>query len=86
MHLKRSIEVPVTQAPVISHAPPPPTPSKPVVESSLAAPTSPSTSSKKTNPFINDSAEKSAKLAALEASGSSAYVLVSSPTVCIKLL
>ncbi|XP_019151164.1 PREDICTED: uncharacterized protein LOC109147942 isoform X2 [Ipomoea nil] len=78
MHLKRSIEVPVAQAPVISHTPPPPpTPSKPVVESSPVPPTP----SKKTNPFINVSAEKSAKLAALEDSGSSAYVLVSSPTV-----
>lgn len=84
MHLKRSIEVPVAQAPVISHTPPPPpTPSKPVVESS---PVPPPTPSKNTNPFINVSADKSAKLAALEASGSSAYVLVSSPTVCIKHL
>nr|GME14272.1 biotin carboxyl carrier protein of acetyl-CoA carboxylase-like isoform X1 [Ipomoea batatas] len=79
MHLKRSIEVPVAQAPVISHTPPPPpTPSKPVVESSTVPPPTPS---KNTNPFINVSADKSAKLAALEASGSSAYVLVSSPTV-----
>ncbi|KAA8534016.1 hypothetical protein F0562_031533 [Nyssa sinensis] len=48
-----------------------------------AAPPSlpPKSSPEKISPFTNVSLEKSAKLAALEASGSRGYVLVSSPTV-----
>ncbi|KAK3014096.1 hypothetical protein RJ639_009501 [Escallonia herrerae] len=80
MHLKRNIEAPV---PVVSHAAPPPIPSKPIVESGPAAPppSSPKSSPGKSSPFTNVPVEKSAKLAALEASGASGYVLVSSPTV-----
>ncbi|PKI31809.1 hypothetical protein CRG98_047812 [Punica granatum] len=50
-----------------SSAPPPAAPPKPASE--------------KTSPFTNVSFGKSSRLAALEASGASGYVLVSSPTV-----
>ncbi|KAK4363585.1 hypothetical protein RND71_018826 [Anisodus tanguticus] len=84
LHLKRSIEAPVVPVPVVS-APPPPPPSasKPSISSTAAAPAaSPGkSSSEKISPFTNVAAEKSAKLAALEATGASDYVLVSCPTV-----
>lgn len=87
MHLKRNIGGPkvVSSLPMVeSPSTPPPIPSKPMVESAAASATltSPSISStEKTSPFTNVSLEKSSKLAALEASGSNAYVIVSSPTV-----
>lgn len=78
LHLKRNIEAPVAPAPVVSAPPPPPPPSsvsKPSISSTAAAP------AEKISPFTNVAAEKSAKLAALETSGASGYVLVSCPTV-----
>ncbi|KAK7300473.1 hypothetical protein RJT34_11317 [Clitoria ternatea] len=85
MHLKRNIGV--TKAPMsnISPTTPPPVPTKPMVESvpSIPPPSPPKSSPKETNPFVNASIEKSSKLAALEASGTNNYVLVSSPTVGI---
>ncbi|PON83260.1 Lipoamide Acyltransferase [Trema orientale] len=84
MHLKRNIGA--TKAPLSSISPisPPPIPTKPMVESGPATPPPPSapkTSPQNTSPFANVSLVKSSKLAALEASGSNTYVLVSSPTV-----
>ncbi|XP_059456927.1 biotin carboxyl carrier protein of acetyl-CoA carboxylase, chloroplastic [Corylus avellana] len=78
MHLKRNIGA--TKAPMsgISPVTPPPIPTEPMVESAPASP--PPSPSKASNPFTNVPVEKSLKLAALEASGST-YVLVSSPTV-----
>nr|XP_033515792.1 uncharacterized protein LOC104110916 isoform X3 [Nicotiana tomentosiformis] len=86
LHLKRNIEAPIVPAPVVSTPPPPPPPpsaSKPSNASTAAAPaTSPGkSSSEKISPFTNVAAEKSAKLAALETTGASGYVLVSCPTV-----
>lgn len=80
MHLKRNIETPVS---VAYHATPPPVPSKPESDAPAAAPSPPKATSAKTNPFTNTQVEKSRKLAALEASGASGYVLVASPTVCL---
>lgn len=85
MHLKRNIGA--TKAPLSNISPisPPPIPTKPMVESAPSAPPPPSppkASPQNTSPFANVSLVKSSKLAALEASGSNAYVLVSSPTVC----
>ncbi|KAJ8537231.1 hypothetical protein K7X08_035632 [Anisodus acutangulus] len=82
LHLKRNIKAPVVPAPVVS-TPPPPSASKPSISSTAAAPAaSPGkSSSEKISPFTNVAAEKSAKLAALEATGASGYVLVSCPTV-----
>ncbi|KAG7999163.1 hypothetical protein I3843_01G293700 [Carya illinoinensis] len=79
MHLKRNIGA--TTAPMSGMSPstPPPVPTKPMVESAPVAP--PPSPSKAPSPFTNVPVEKSSKLAALEASGSSGYVLVSSPTV-----
>ncbi|KAK9283332.1 hypothetical protein L1049_011571 [Liquidambar formosana] len=82
MHLKRNIGA--TKVPtIISPTTPPPIPTKPMIESAPPAPPSspPKSSPEKTSPFINVSVEKSSKLEALEATGSNAYVLVSSPTV-----
>ncbi|EXB25850.1 hypothetical protein L484_012276 [Morus notabilis] len=83
MHLKRNIGATVAPLSHISPTSPPPIPSKPMVESAPAAPppSPPKTSSQTTSPFTNVSMVKTSKLAALEASGSNAYVLVSSPTV-----
>ncbi|KAM3309058.1 putative protein isoform X1 [Capsicum chacoense] len=85
LHLKRNIEAPVVPAPVVSAPtpPPPPSASKPSISSTATAPAaSPrKSSSEKVSPFTNVAAEKSAKLAALEATGASGYVLVSCPTV-----
>ncbi|XP_061375030.1 uncharacterized protein LOC133317211 isoform X2 [Gastrolobium bilobum] len=83
MHLKRNIGA--TKAPLsnISPTTPPPIPSKPMDESAPGTPqpSPPKSSPAKTNPFANVSIGKSSKLAALEASGTNTYVLVSSPTV-----
>ncbi|XP_077213529.1 uncharacterized protein LOC143848461 [Tasmannia lanceolata] len=84
MHLKRNIGSSKAPTPsVVSPSMPPPVPSKPMVESVSAAP--PALPQKSapvtTNPFANVSLAISSKLAALEGSGSNAYVLVSSPTV-----
>ncbi|XP_042511998.1 biotin carboxyl carrier protein of acetyl-CoA carboxylase [Macadamia integrifolia] len=83
MHLKRNIEATNTPLPVTSLSAPPPIPSEPMVESApVASPTSPPKSSTEiASPFKYVSSEKSSKLAALEASGSNAYVLVTSPRV-----
>lgn len=83
MHLKRNIGVTKTPTSFISPSTPPPVPSKPMIESAPAAsPASPpKSSSEKISPFKNVAVAKSSKLEALEASGSNAYVLVSSPTV-----
>jgi len=83
MHLKRNIGV--AKAPFTSSTPlsPPPIPTPPMELSAAVSPApSPSKSSvEKTTPFTNVSFRKSSKLAALEASGASGYVLVASPTV-----
>ncbi|XP_020210345.1 uncharacterized protein LOC109795300 isoform X2 [Cajanus cajan] len=78
MHLKRTVGV--TKAPMANSSPTttPPVPTKPVVES---VPSIPPPSPAKSSPFVNDSLAKSSKLAALDASGSNNYVVVSSPTV-----
>jgi len=81
MHLKRNVGA--AKAPLISSTPLPPIPTPPM-EVSAAVPPSPSPSKssvEKTTPFTNVSFGKSSKLAALEASGASGYVLVASPTV-----
>ncbi|KAL3717947.1 hypothetical protein ACJRO7_003131 [Eucalyptus globulus] len=59
---------------------PPPIPTEPMENSGAVVPP-PKPSPEKTSPFTNVSFGKSSKLAALEAPGSSGYVLVSSPTV-----
>ncbi|XP_061351682.1 uncharacterized protein LOC133296659 isoform X2 [Gastrolobium bilobum] len=83
MHMKRNIGV--AKAPVsnISPTTPLPVPNKPMVESARSnpLPSPPKSSPKKANPFENVSVEKSSKLAALEASSTNTYVLVTSPTV-----
>ncbi|KAJ9545826.1 hypothetical protein OSB04_025533 [Centaurea solstitialis] len=82
MHLKRNIKSAEAFIPVASPTEAPPIPSKPMNESAPAAqPSPPKPSSQKTNPFTNVPVEKSKKLAALEASGATGYVLVSCPTV-----
>lgn len=81
MHLKRnvkSVEAPMAML-VASPTEPPPIPSKPMNVSAPAD--SPSSQKANANPFANASFKKSNKLAALEASGASGYVLVSCPTV-----
>ncbi|KAB5544411.1 hypothetical protein DKX38_012523 [Salix brachista] len=81
MHLKRNVGA--AKAPLISSTPPPPIPTPPMEISAVVSPSpSPSKSSvDKSTPFTNVSFGKSSKLAALEASGASGYVLVASPTV-----
>ncbi|KAH7510533.1 hypothetical protein FEM48_ZijujUnG0118500 [Ziziphus jujuba var. spinosa] len=83
MHLKRNVGATTTPLSSISPTTPPPIPSKPMVESTPAAPppSPPKSSSEKTSPFKNVASQKISKLAALEASGTSGYILVSSPTV-----
>ncbi|XP_052186534.1 uncharacterized protein LOC127797566 isoform X2 [Diospyros lotus] len=82
LHLMRNIGATTAPMPDVSLTIPAAVPSKLVIESAPASPpaTPPKSSTEKVSPFINVS-KKSAKLSALEASGSSAYVLVSSPTV-----
>ncbi|KAL2541816.1 hypothetical protein Adt_02794 [Abeliophyllum distichum] len=83
MHMKRNIQIAPTPAPIVSPTSAPPVPSKPMNESAPAAspPSPPKSSAEKINPFANVSASKATKLAALEASGSSGYVILSSPQV-----
>lgn len=81
MHLKRSIGA--TKAPLSSTLTAPPIPSEPMdVSTPVPQTPPPKPSPEKTSPFRKVSLGKSSKLVALEASGSNAYVLVSSPTVC----
>ncbi|XP_027110715.1 uncharacterized protein LOC113762383 isoform X2 [Coffea eugenioides] len=80
MHLKRNIQPPIAPAPVESPTVAPPIPSEPMNQS-VPPPAPPKPSTEKMSPFTNVPAEKSAKLAALEASGASGYVLAASPTV-----
>lgn len=86
MHVKRNIEPTPTPEPIVSPTSAPPVPSEPMNESAPAAPPpSPSKSSaEKISPFRNVAADKAAKLAALGASGSSGYVILSSPQVSIE--
>ncbi|KAK6227741.1 Biotin/lipoyl attachment - like 2 [Theobroma cacao] len=83
MHLKRNVGA--TKAPLsnISPTTAPPIPTKPMNESAAVAPppSPPKPSPEKPTPFKNAAFGKSSKLAALEASGSSNYVLVPSPIV-----
>ncbi|XP_071711155.1 uncharacterized protein [Rutidosis leptorrhynchoides] len=79
MHLKRNIISTEAIIPIASPTEAPPIPNKPMTESVEATPPSPP--SLKVTPFTNIPVEKSKKLAALEASGASGYVLVSCPTV-----
>jgi len=79
MHMKRNIGLSAAPVSNISPTTPPPVPTKPMVDSASSTST-PSPS--KTNPFVNESHDKSPKLAALEASGNKNYVLVASPMVC----
>lgn len=83
MHLRRNVGA--TKAPMsnISPTEPPPIPTKPMDVSSPVAPppSPPKSSTEKSTPFKNVSFGKSSKLAALEASGATGYVLVASPTV-----
>ncbi|WZZ81918.1 biotin carboxyl carrier protein of acetyl-CoA carboxylase isoform X1 [Brassica napus] len=86
MNLKRKIGLAETPIPVpdISPSVAPPIPSEPMnksVSSSAAAATSPSKAKPAVSPFINAAYRKSSKLAALDASGSNNYVLVTSPSV-----
>ncbi|KAJ6796174.1 Uncharacterized protein M6B38_222290 [Iris pallida] len=91
MHIKRDIGTPKSAPPVApaitssataSPATPPPASSKPSVESGPSAKTAPPKSTTAaTSPFANVSSAKTSKLAALEASGSNTYVIISSPTV-----
>ncbi|KAK4403432.1 hypothetical protein Sango_0711800 [Sesamum angolense] len=82
IHMKRNIDGPPVPAPVVPQTTAPPVPSKPANASAPAAPPSPPKSSlEKVSPFTNVSIEKVAKLAAIEASGATGYVIVSSPTV-----
>ncbi|MQM15544.1 hypothetical protein Taro_048490 [Colocasia esculenta] len=83
MHLKRNIGALKSPPHIVSPTTAPPIPSEPMVESGPATP--PLTPQKSPqvsiNPFSNSLSGKAAKLAALEASGTNTYVLVSSPTV-----
>ncbi|XP_022990878.1 uncharacterized protein LOC111487634 [Cucurbita maxima] len=81
MHLKRNLGVVKTPLSALSPIVPPPIPSEPMVESAATALEPLKPSPEKTTPFTNVPVEKSLKLAALEASGTKGYVLVSSPTV-----
>nr|CAD1833308.1 unnamed protein product [Ananas comosus var. bracteatus] len=87
MHLKRDVGTPKASAPasipIVSPTTAPPIPSEPMNESAPAAPPAapPKPPSAPTSPFANVSSAKASKLAALEASGSNAYIIVSSPTV-----
>ncbi|XP_058748231.1 uncharacterized protein LOC131621043 [Vicia villosa] len=80
MHMKRSIGV--ADAPISNISPTTPlaVPTKLIVESTTSTPP-PKPSPGTTNPFVNDSLDKSPKLAALEAYDTKIYVLVASPTV-----
>uniref|UniRef100_A0A1J3DJD5 Biotin carboxyl carrier protein of acetyl-CoA carboxylase n=1 Tax=Noccaea caerulescens TaxID=107243 RepID=A0A1J3DJD5_NOCCA len=85
MNLKRKIGEATSPIPVADISPTvaPPIPSEPMNKSVSAAPSPSQTkpASAKVSPFLNDSYGKSSKLAALEKSGSTSYVLVTSPSV-----
>ncbi|QCD98712.1 acetyl-CoA carboxylase biotin carboxyl carrier protein [Vigna unguiculata] len=83
MHIKRNIGATTVPLSNISPTTPPPIPSKPMDESAPGTlpPSPPKSSPEKKNPFIDSFREKSPRLAALEASGTTTYVLVPSPTV-----
>ena len=82
MHIKRDMET-IAPTPVVSPPTPPHVSSSPIIESApVSKPSAPPKSSmEKISPFANVSEKKSAKLAALEASGTSGYVLLLSKTV-----
>ncbi|CAA0831354.1 biotin/lipoyl attachment domain-containing protein [Striga hermonthica] len=80
IHMKRKIDGPAIPAPVAPQASASPVPSK-TDPTPVALLPVPNPSSEKVSPFTNVSVEKAAKLAALEVSGSSSYVIVPSPTV-----
>ncbi|TXG50036.1 hypothetical protein EZV62_025911 [Acer yangbiense] len=83
MHVKRNVGAMTAPLANISPTTPPPIPTEPMGVSTPVAPppSPPKPASEKSTPFINVSFGRSSKLAALEASGSNIYVLVSSPTV-----
>lgn len=88
MHLKRDIGSTKTSVstalPIVSPSTAPPIPSMPMSDSNPAlqpAALPPKPSSAPNSPFAYVSSVKESKLAALEASGSSGYAIVSSPTV-----
>ncbi|KAL4325367.1 hypothetical protein GQ457_11G009650 [Hibiscus cannabinus] len=87
MHLKRNVGGTKAPMSIISPTTAPPIPSEPMNETAVATapppppPSPPKPSPEKPAPFKNGSFGKSSKLAALEASGSSNYVLVTSPIV-----
>ncbi|KAL3650320.1 hypothetical protein CASFOL_006723 [Castilleja foliolosa] len=78
MHMKRNIDGPAIPAPVAYQPAAPPVPNE---QTPVAPPPPPKSSSEKVTPFKNVSPQKAAKLAALEASRSSGYVTILSPTV-----
>ncbi|PSS32507.1 Pyruvate carboxylase subunit B like [Actinidia chinensis var. chinensis] len=82
MHIKRDISATIAPTPVVS-PPTYPVSSSPIIESAPVSKPSapPKSSTEKISPFANVSEKKSAKLAALEASGPSGCVLVPSPIV-----
>jgi biotin carboxyl carrier protein len=82
MHLKRNIESPVSVASYAATSPPP-VPSKPLSESVSSTPSEslPKSSSSNINPFSDLPVPKPPKLAALEASGATGYLLVNSTSV-----
>ncbi|XP_014494473.1 uncharacterized protein LOC106756525 isoform X1 [Vigna radiata var. radiata] len=83
MHIKRNIGATKVPLSNISPTTPPPIPSKPMDESAPGTlpPSPPKSSPEKKNAFIDSFREKSPRMAALEASGTTTYVLVPSPTV-----
>lgn len=81
MHLKRNIKSTEAVMPVASPTVAPPIPSEPMTGSAPVAPPSPPKPAQKLSPFTNVPFQKLKKLAALEASGATGYVLVSCPTV-----
>lgn len=81
MHLKRNIGATKSLHPVASPTSPLPVRSESTTEASPPSTEPPKSSTEKISPFTNVPVENSAKLAALEASGSSRYELVLSTTV-----
>ncbi|CAH9101572.1 unnamed protein product [Cuscuta epithymum] len=79
MHLKRKVEGATVLTPVFTPSPPT-TQSEPVTDSLVTASSVPNPSGK-SSPFVNISAEKSAKLAEVDAFETSGHVLISSNTV-----
>lgn len=81
MHLKRNIGATKSLHPVASPTSPLPVHCESTTEASPPSTEPPKSSTEKISPFTNVPVENSAKLAALEASGSSGYELVLSTTV-----